>query len=137
MSITVTRARVKEKCAITDSAWDSAIDALIAEFGPVVEFSLQPAVVAETGDTGLQSTLLLGATEVVCGELLAQMRRQENALPPTTEACGCRSFDPTDPSRLARRGWSRLRPYLKVDWPFRVATGVMTGATIKPTQEAE
>lgn len=134
MPITITRARVKEKCNISVATYDATIDNLIAEFSPVIEQTLQTSAVADAELTG---TLDLGATEIVCGELLAQLRRQENALPPTAEACGCRSFDPTDPSRLVQRGWSRLRPYLKVDWPFRVATGVRTGATLKPTEVAE
>lgn len=134
MPITITRARVKEKCNISVATYDATIDNLIAEFSPVIEQTLQSSAVADAALTG---TLDLGATEIVCGELLAQLRRQENALPPTAEACGCRSFDPTDPSRLVQRGWSRLRPYLKVDWPFRVATGVRTGATLKPTEITE
>ncbi|MCC7433426.1 MAG: hypothetical protein IT363_01990 [Methanoregulaceae archaeon] len=132
MPITITRTRVKEKCNISVTTYDATIDNLIAEFTPVIETTLQSAAL---DDSGLSATLTLGATEVVCGELLAQLRRQENALPPTAEACGCGGFDPTDPSRLARRGWSRLRPYLLVDWPFRVATGVRTGATFKPVEE--
>lgn len=134
MSITVTRARVKEKCNISTTTYDTTIDNLIAEFGPVIELTLQTSAIADASLTG---TLDLGATEIVCGELLAQIRRQENALPPSAEACGCRSFDPTDPSGLAKRGWGRLRPYLKVDWPFRVATGVRTGATMKPVEGAD
>ena len=134
MPITITRARVKEKCNISVATYDATIDNLIAEFSPVIEQTLQTSAVADAELTG---TLDLGATEIVCGELLAQLRRQENALPPTAEACGCRSFDPTDPSRLVQRGWSRLRPYLKVDWPFRVATGVRTGATMKNAEAAE
>lgn len=133
MPITITRTRVKEKCNISVTTYDTTIDNLIAEFGPVVELSIQPSALA---DSSLAGTLDLGATEIVCGEVLAQIRRQENALPPSAETCGCRGFDPTDPSGLAKRGWSRLRPYLKVDWPFRVATGVRTGATMKPVEEA-
>ncbi len=132
MPITITRNRVKEKCNISVSTHDTTIDNLIGEFTPVIEHTLQDAAL---DDAALEATLELGATEIVCGELLAQLRRQENALPPTAEACGCASFDPTDPSRLAKRGWSRLRPYLKVDWPYRVATGVRTGATLKNVEE--
>jgi hypothetical protein len=134
MPITITRTRVKEKCNISVTTHDTTIDNLIAELTPVIEHALQESAVA---DASLEATLELGATEIVCGEILAQLRRQENALPPTAEACGCGSFDPTDPSRLAKRGWSRLRPYLKVDWPFRVATGVRTGATLKNVEEPE
>ena len=135
MPITITRARIKEKCGVTDTVSDSTIDNLIAEMTPVVEYAIQTGHLA---DTSLSTTLSLGATEVVCGEFLAQFKRQENALRPA-DSCGgiSRCFDPTDPSRLIAKGWRLLRPYLKVDPPFAVGGGIRTGAVVKPTEEPE
>lgn len=135
MALTITRARVKEKCAIADGTYDATIDNLIAEMAPVVEFAILASALADTGNTGLQATLSLGATEVVCGEFLAQKKRLENAEPPAGGAA--RPFDPTDPARLAAKGWKRLRPYLKVDPPFARQGGVRVGATVKPSQGAD
>jgi len=133
MPITITRARVKEKCGVSDTTYDSTIDNLIAEMTPVVEFAIHSGHVA---DTALSTTLSLGAVEIVCGEFLAQIKRQDNALRPA-DSCGgvTRCFDPTDPSRMIAKGWRLLRPYLKVDPPFVVAASVRTGTTVKPTEE--
>ncbi len=135
MPITLTRARIKEKCGVADATYDSTIDNLIAEMTPVVEYTIQTGPLA---DTSLSTTLSLGATEVVCGEFLAQIKRQENALRPA-DSCGgiSRCFDPTDPSRMIAKGWRLLRPYLKFDPPFAVSGGIRSGATLKPTEETE
>ncbi len=135
MALTVTRARVKEKCAIADGTYDATIDNLIAEMVPVVEFAILTSSLADTGNTGLQATLSLGATEVVCGEFLAQKRRLEHAVAPASGEV--RPFDPTDPSRLVARGWQRLRPHLKVDPPFARQGGVRAGATVKPAEATD
>lgn len=132
MAITVTRARVKEKCNISDATSDATIDNLIAELVPVIEFAIQSASLA---DTALATTLNLGAAEVVCGEFLAQRKRLENAEPPAGGAA--RPFDPTDPSRMAGKGWERLRPYLKVDSRFAVPAPSVGGANVKPAEEVQ
>lgn len=130
MSLTVTRARVKEKCAIAEATFDATIDNLISEMTPVITYAIASA---HLGDSALATTLDLGATEIVCGEFLAQKKRLENAEMPAGGST--RPFDPTDPSRLVARGWKRLRPYLKVDPSFAVTGGVRVGAAKKPTED--
>ena len=130
MPITITRARVKEKCAIADATHDTTIDNLIAEMTPVIEYIVKAEHVA---DAALATTLNLGATEVVCGEFLAQKERLANAAAPS--GGDTRAFDPTDPGRLVAKGWKRLRPYLKVDPPFAVTGGVRAGATMKQAED--
>ena len=132
MPITIARARVKEKCGIADTTHDATIDNLIAEMSPVIEYAVHATHLA---DTGLTTTLNLGATEVVCGEFLAQKDRLANAARP--DGGDTRPFDPTDPAQLTAQGWGRLRPFLKVDPGFTVSGGVSTGAQAKPLQEGD
>ena len=73
--MTVTRSRVKERCAISDTNYDTTIDNLIADLVPAIEFSVDPLLVASS-DTGLQATLNLAALELVCGEFLALRLRE-------------------------------------------------------------
>ena len=65
MAITITRADVKRKCMIatSDTTYDSAIDSLISEMQPALEYGIAPEYVADTGNTGLQATLKLGILE--------------------------------------------------------------------------
>jgi hypothetical protein len=118
VALTVTRSRVKEKLGITDTSRDVAIDNLILELLPVVTFAVTTEAIEDTGNTGLQSTLNLGTTEVVAGEAAAQFAREFGAtesvtigdLSLTPHPCVC-----GDPTGLLARGWRRLRPYLKDD----------------------
>ncbi len=139
MAITVTRSRVKEKCAIADSDFDSTIDNLIAEFVPVIEYSLLDSFLADDANAGLQATLNLGAVEIICGEFLAQQSREFGAtdtihLGDVTLHPGCGCF-----GDLIAGGWNRLRPYLKLDPVWAVANGggggVRIGATTKNPEE--
>ena len=124
--MTVTRARVKERCAVTDTSYDSTIDNLIADLVPAIEFAVDPALVASS-DTGLQATLNLAALELVCGEFMALRLREPGAAegivlgtfelrPPTR--------DLADPSGLKAQGTARLAPFVKVNPSQRFATGV-------------
>ncbi len=115
MPITITRARVKEKCSISDTAYDTTIDNLILELTPVLEFLIEPSALASS-DPGLQATLNLAATEVACGELLTQRNRESGA----SEAIAFEGIkiSPTD-TKLAQaiigQGYARLEPYFKAD----------------------
>ncbi len=117
MSIIITRTRVKEKCGIADTSLDTTIDNLIAELGPAIEYSLRPEFIADTGNTGLQATLNLGATEIVCSELLAQILRPAGA----AESISIAGLslgpikDAEDRDGLRAQGLARLAPYLKAD----------------------
>lgn len=130
MSLAITRARVKEKCGIAVSDHDTAIDNLIAEMGPAIEHAIRPEALAATGDVGLQATLILGATEVVCGEFLAQRLRREGALDVTLVGdVAIRPFGaqrPSDPFGLVAQGLARLTPYLRADSRTFATGGVLT-----------
>lgn len=125
MSLSVTRARVKEKCGIADSSSDSAIDNLIAEMVPAIEFSVSPEFVADTSNTGLQALLNLGALELVCGEFLDQLLRP----PGTSEGLSMfgLTLSPAPPSGIGAQGAARLAPYLKDAPESRSASRVRVG----------
>lgn len=119
MALTVTVATVRAKCRILDPEFDTEIGDLIDEQLPVIEYSILAEHIANTGDTGLQATLNLGATEVIAGEFLAQTFREPgvaeeiqvgeltigNRLPPRALI--------VDPYMLKEQGWRRLSPYIK------------------------
>lgn len=118
MSLSVSRSRVKEKCAISTTAYDTTIDNLISEMTAVIAGALRPEYSGAV-EAGLQAAIDLGATEVVCGELLAQLCREPGA----TEGF---AFGPlqvwpikrgsmNDPYLLIEAGWARLRPFLRLD----------------------
>ncbi|MCW5941696.1 MAG: hypothetical protein KIS66_05665 [Fimbriimonadaceae bacterium] len=134
MSLAVTRARVKEKCGVTGTDHDAAIDNLIAETVPAIEYAIRPESLAATGDVGLQATLNLGATEIVGGEFLAQRVRREGALDVTLVGdLAVRPFgarNPADPYGLAAQGRARLAPYLKADTK-EVAVGGVFAAPLE------
>jgi hypothetical protein len=119
MAISVTRSRVKEKCSISSSSYDSTIDNLIAEIVPAITHAIRDEHIADTGNTNLQATLNLGAAEIVCGELLEQIHREAGAM----ERVRLGDFEiwPPSPSvwpgalGIKEAGWARLRPFLKAD----------------------
>ncbi len=119
MALSVTRAKVKERCGITGTTYDAPIDNLITDHVAAVEFAVRPEHIADTGNSGLQATLNLGAMEIVCGEFVEQLYREPGALemvrlgdfelfPPSSRHWGL-GFD------LKAQGWARLAPYLKAD----------------------
>ena len=119
MSITVTRARVKEKCSISVTSYDTTIDNLIAEMAAAVTYALKPEYVGGGLDSNLQATLDLGATEVVCGEFLAQICREPGATEGvslgTLQVWPIKRGSMNDPYFLIEAGWTRLRPFLRLD----------------------
>ncbi|KAA0239961.1 MAG: hypothetical protein EDM74_02480 [Armatimonadetes bacterium] len=137
MSLSVTSSRVKEKCGITVSDYDATISNLIGEITPVVEFAIRGEHLSDTGNTGLQATLKLGLTEVICGELLEQIAREPGAL--ESVSIGDLALSPPPPqvwstlAGLKRQGWARLRPFLKPDVAGVLAT-VLTGGSKVPEE---
>lgn len=131
MAITVTRSRVKEKCSITSSTYDSTIDNLIAEIVPAATFAIRDEHIEDTGNTGLQATLNLAVAEIVCGELLEQLQREPGAL--ERVAIGDLEIAPGLPRDwpgalgVKSAGWERLRPYLKPDVAGKSATVAAAG----------
>lgn len=128
MALSVTRARVKEKLGIEDTAFDSAIDSIIAEQVPAIEYAVKPEHVADTGNTGLQSTLNVGAAEIVAGEVLAMLVRKpgyaDRVRLGEIELEPYAMDEPSDPGGLKAQGWARLRVYLK-DAPLVTARALV------------
>ena len=113
MAISITKADVKRRLMIAtaDTSYDSAIDSLIAEMQPAIEYRIDPSYLAYTGDAGLQATLKLGILEVVCGEFLEQTRRETGSCEEFTIAgltVGARQERGT---ALMQQGYDRLTPY--------------------------
>jgi hypothetical protein len=138
MSLTVTRAKVKEMCGVQGTDLDTPIDNLIADLVPIVEYAIKPEHIAATGDAGLQATLNLGAAEIVGGEFLAQLGRHPGAY--DTIQIGDFFVTPlladvADPFGLKSQGWMRLRPFLRVDpaMPAMASVGVSRGK--RPREE--
>lgn len=115
MALTVTRARVKEKCGISGTTYDSTIDNLISEMVSVIEYSVRAEHIADTGNAALQATLNLSAAEIICAEFLEQLSREPGASESIT--IGDLGLTPSDaPAKaLKSAGWRRLMPYLKAD----------------------
>lgn len=133
MSLTITRARVKEKCGIADTTYDATIDNLILELVPAITYAIRDEHVADTGNAGLQAILTLGATEIVCGEFAAQLLRTPGngeiarlgGL--TIEPLGLGR--PVDPTGLATQGLARLKPFLKSDPSLRLVAAIGAGGS--------
>lgn len=130
MSLTVTRARVKERCAIADSSYDTPIDNIISDYVSTIEYAIRPEYVADTGNTGLQATLNLGALEICSGEFIAQRLREPGAAENIEiEGIVLQSFfrrSARDPSGLVLAGWTRLKPFLKTGVDFGPIAGVLS-----------
>ena len=136
MALTVTRARVKEKCGIAVTTYDATIDNLISEMAAVLEYFIRPEHIADTGNTGLQATLNLAATEIVCAEFLEQLAREPGASEKIV--VGDLSLEPANgPAYFIRRqGWTRLKPYLKID-PGEASTKVKAAKGKAPASQQE
>lgn len=122
MSLTVSSSRVKEKCGIDNTDFDTQISHLIDDWVPVIEYAIQESYLDDSSNTGLQATLTLGATELVSGEFVAQSARRIGAYDAVPiDSLSVRPmlvFNPLDPSGLKAQGMARLRPFLKIDPPI-------------------
>ncbi len=134
MPITVTVTRVREKAAITGTAYDARITTLIAELVPVIEYSVERRFVDDP-NTQLVATLNLAATEVIAGEITAEIAREPGA----SESLSFGWFelspawrDLNDPFGLKRQGLARLTPYLKPGETIRGTLGVSFGGEREP-----
>lgn len=130
MALSVSVATIKRKCKITVSDFDTEIDETIDEQLPAIEFALEPSFVDDIGNTGLQATLNLGASEIVAGEFLAQQFREPGAseeLDFYDIRFGVRNWQfgdssVSDPFGLREIGWLRLAPYLKAEIAMKLGT---------------
>jgi hypothetical protein len=117
MPLTVSRAQVKERLGITDAASDSAIDNLLAQVLPALEYALDPRAMADP-DPGLVATLDLGALEWTAGEFASQLLRAPGAAEEIS--VGGLTLTPpprklADPTGLRAQGLTRLTPWLRGD----------------------
>lgn len=128
----MTTAKVKDKAGISVSTYDSKISSLITDWVAAIEFAIEPTYIADTGNSGLQATLNLGATELIAGEFLAQLAREPGGsdglffgwleLRPSYR-------DLADPFGLKAQGSNRLEPYLKHKDKLQGSLGVLTGGS--------
>ena len=129
MPLSVTLLRVKERCGIADSSYDTPITNLISDIVPALNFAIDPVAMASE-DSNLAAYLNLGALELVCGEFLAQLSREPGALDSISfgglNVSGPK-VDPADPSGLKAQGSARLRPFLRQDLSPANASGVRSG----------
>jgi len=119
MALTITKADVKRKLMIAsgDTTYDSAIDSLIAEMQPALEYTIDSAYLSDTGNTGLQATLKLGVLEVICAEFLDQVLREMGASEEFTIAGLTVSERKERGVGLLQQGLERLAPYMKSHAP--------------------
>lgn len=134
MAITISTADIKRKAMIdsTDATYDSAIASLISEMQAPLEFSIADCYLADT-DSRLQATLKLGILEIISGEFIEQLRRQNG----TSEeisiagvsigASVCRGVD------LIQQGATRLAPYLKSTLPMMPESACANSARDRDT----
>ena len=115
MAITITKADVKRKCMIatSDTTYDSAIDSLISEMQPSLEYGIEAAYLADTGNAGLQATLKLAILEIISGETLAQISREIGATEEFTISGMTLGQSKERGATLLQQGAERLAPYLK------------------------
>src|SRR5947199_116672 len=135
MSLSISRSRVKEKCGIADSSYDTTIDNLISELVPVISYAIRDEHLNDLLNTGLQAALTLGVTETVCGEFAAQvLPTPDNGEITKIPGLVIEPFGlsrPGDPTGLAGQGWARLRPYLKSEASLRLPVASIA-STPKP-----
>lgn len=136
MALSVTRARVKEKCGIAATTYDSTIDNLISELSGVLEYFIRPEHIADTGNAGLQATLNLAATEIVCAEFLEQLAREPGAMEKITIGDLALEADLGPSQQIRKQGWGRLRPYLKLD-PAETSAKVKSAKGKAPATQPE
>ena len=132
MAITITNTEVKRKAMIDVADYDDAIDDLIDEMQPAIEYSIADTYLEDTSDTNLQATLKLGILEIITGELLEQLRREVGASEEFSAAgvsVGASTLRGVD---IMQQGATRLAPYLKSALPMMAET-----ASSSTTSDAE
>lgn len=131
MAISITKADVKRKLMIAsaDTSYDSAIDTLISEMQPAIEYAIEPSCLGDTANTGLQATLKLGMLEIVSGEFLEQMRREVGSSEEFSIAGLSVGARPGGGVALLQQGAERLAPYMKANATTDSETDVQIGCT--------
>jgi len=129
MTVSVSSARVKEKCGVTGTTYDTPIGNLIAETVPAVRLLISEETLASE-DADLAALVNLAATEWVAGEFMAQRLREPGVADGIT--VGELTLRPparnlVDPSGLKAQAMARLLPYLRFPAVAGAAFGVLAG----------
>lgn len=114
MSITVTRARVKERCGISAATYDTIIDNLIEDEVPTIEYAVRDEILADPS-TGLVATLNIAALEIVCGDFLVFRLIEPGGTEHVSLSALQINKNLSDAYGLKHQGRSRLAPFLKDD----------------------
>ena len=117
----VTRDALKRLCGadVADASEDAEWDALILEGQPVLEYALNPEVLAAAaGEDGLRATLTLGVSEALAGEWLRRSACRPGAaddfhIGPLTVTASRTEGLGQMAARLAAQGMRRLGPFAK------------------------
>ena len=134
MAISISVAEVKRKAMIdsSDETYDDAIEDLIDEMQPALEYSIADEYLNDTSDPNLQAALKLGMLEIVTGEFDEQHRRQIGAVEEVSIAGVSIGAGQQRGVDLIQQGAARLAPFLKSALPS--AAEAVSSST---TQDAE
>lgn len=139
MSLTVPLSRVKERCGLSTTDFDTLISNLTYDTLAALAFAIQDAVIADTGNSGLQATLNLAALEIVSGEFLVIHRQwpgfAESLQIGELKVTPGSILSADDPSGWKAQGWRRLAPYLKVPQASLVPAAVSAVAGKREREE--
>lgn len=123
MSISITRADVKRKAMIGVTTYDDAIDDLIEEMQPAIEITIADIYLNDTSNTRLQAALKLGILEMICGEFIEQLRREEGATEQFSAGGVSIGQGGIGGVELITQGSARLAPYLASALPVLAESG--------------
>jgi len=131
VAITISVSDVKRKAMIpsTSTTYDSAIDSLIDEMQPALEYSIHETYLDDTVNSGLQATLTLGMLEIIAGEFIEQMKRESGAA--EEFSAGGVTIGPSKLSgaELIQQGAARLSPYLKASLPYWIDSAALNSSS--------
>ena len=123
---------------LIDTSYDTEIQATLSYSLSAIEYSIGPAALGNTSNAGLQALLRLGATEIVAGDIAAQIRRRDDfhfAITINELSIRPSSFNEFDPTGLKAQGWARIKPYLRSEAHAEIAAFVISGGNKQGTDE--
>ena len=119
MQFSISTSDIKRKSMIADAitTYDSSISSLITEMQPALEYLIDSAYLLDTSNSGLQAVLKLGILEILAGEFICQMIREEGKLESFSAGGIVIGESKLDGAGLILQGNQRLLPYLKSNLP--------------------
>ena len=135
MAISISAAEVKRKAMIdsSDETYDDAIEDLIDEMQPALEYSIADEYLNDTSDPNLQAALKLGMLEIITGEFVEQLRRQLGAAEEVSIAGVSIGAGQQRGVDLIQQGAARLAPFLKSALPS--AAEAVSSSTTQDTEK--